>query len=284
VNDMSADPLHQARVARLKTRSVIIATPTIRAPCWQYVNSIIGTCVLLERWGIAYGRCVLASSNLPRVRNELVAQFLASGFTDLMFIDDDMEWRPEDILRFLASEHDVCGGVGRLKIDKEPSDPAAWCGAPAPAPNGLLVQDDMGFIEYEKVGTGIVKITRAAFDRLIAAHPDWKRKGDKRLAPESRDCFYRFFSFPEDALGGEDYAFCEAWRELGGSIWADPNAVIGHIGLRNWSGSLSQLIKPFDASVDKLPTPANAEPLPAFREGAGDIAELMTLFPDGNLR
>jgi len=54
--------------------------------------------------------------------------------------------------------------------------------------------------------------------------------------------------------------------------------------LRNWSGSLSQLIKPFDASVDKLPTPANVEPPPAFREGAGDIDELMTLFPDGNLR
>ena len=66
-------------------------------------------------------RWVVGNSNLARARNELVAEFLASDCTDFIFVDDDMGWKANDVLRLIASEQDYIGGVGRKKGD-EPGD------------------------------------------------------------------------------------------------------------------------------------------------------------------
>lgn len=241
----SAATLKEARIARAKSRSVMIATPVARTPCYQYTISLVDTVLLLDRLGIGHAlQMVVGSSNLPRARNELCARFLASGCTDLLFIDDDMEWRANDVLRLLASDKPIAGAVGRKRVDKPNSDPAVWCGEPRLGEGNAIEQDDMGFVRFKKVGTGFLMISRDAFEEIIAAHPDWKGRGNDGMTDAIRQNYYRFFKFADDEFEtGEDFTFCEAWRALGGQIWVDPEAVLGHVGEKNYSGSISELMR-----------------------------------------
>ena len=238
----------QRRIARAQGRSVMIATPIARAPCWQYTLAFAETLVLLRELGIRFTtRFMVGSSNLPRARNVLAARFLASGLDDLLFIDDDMGWKANDVLRLLASEQPLIGGVGRKKLDKPDSDPDVWCCQFPPEAGTILRRDTMGAINVARLGAGMVKISREVFATMIAAHPEWKRDGDPELPAEISAHYYRFFCFNEDE-GGEDYHFCDRWRELGGEVWIDPEIALTHSGDKAWGGSVTALMEEAPAS------------------------------------
>ena len=234
------------RLAYARTRSVMICTPIARQPAWQYTLAYAETCVMLEQLGIRYSsRFVVGSSNLPRARNELVARFLASGFSDLVLIDDDMGWKANDVLRLVASEQPVIAAVGRKKVDKPNSDPDVWCVYIAPGPDGALVQDPAGMVEVSYVGTGLIKISRTVFEEMIGAHPEWKRPGMPDMSAEVRENYYQFFRFdPDDHYEmGEDFCFCQRWRALGGRVWIDPSITLSHVGEKAYTGAICEIMQ-----------------------------------------
>src|SRR5689334_13146254 len=112
------NPALNPQLERARSRRVMICTPVYRETSWQYTRSLVDTCIAFERLGVGHrAQFVIGNSNLPRARNELVAEFLATDCTDLLFVDSDMGWRPNDALRLLASEREVIGGVGRKRVD-----------------------------------------------------------------------------------------------------------------------------------------------------------------------
>lgn len=237
--------LHEqkSRLERARSRSVFIATPIARHPVRQYTNSIAKTLVHLQQAGIhSYVQQVVGNSNLPRARNELVAAFLASDYDDFLFIDDDMGWRPNDVVRLLASDKDLIGAVGCKKVVRPDTDPAKWCLRTLDQP---LNQDEMGAIEIKAIGTGFVKISRAVFNRMIMAHPEWKRRGWPNMPEAVRAWYYQFFRFdPNDPdEPGEDIEFCREWRSLGGSVWLDPTIKLIHVGEYEYTGDLEALLE-----------------------------------------
>lgn len=239
------DNAQRARMMRARSRRVMIATPVARAPALAYTLSLVETVVALQREGIDCARhFVVGSSNLPVARNQACAAFLASNCTDLLFIDDDMGWKPESVIRLLASDKPIAAVVGRKRWDSPNTDPAVWCGRPVSNPDGSgIIQDDMGLIKFERVGTGFIKIARTAFETLIAAHPEWKAVGKAEMTPEVKSFYYRFFKFGNDEFeGGEDFEFCNAWRALGGEIWVDPEQKISHIGEKDYAGAFSEIM------------------------------------------
>jgi glycosyltransferase involved in cell wall biosynthesis len=237
----------QARLERARSRSVFICTPIARHPVRQYTESYAKTLIHLAQLGIrAYVQRVVGNSNLPRARNELVAAFLASDYDDLLFVDDDMGWHPNAVVRLLASDKDLIGAAGCKKVICPDTDPAKWC---LRGLNGPIVQDEMGAIEIEAIGTGFVKISRDVFDRLRAAHPEWKRRGWPNMPEKVRAHYYRFFCFdPEDPDEmGEDIGFCREWRRLGGSVWVDPTIKLIHVGEHEYTGDLTALLESLPA-------------------------------------
>jgi hypothetical protein len=241
------------RFARARSRSVFIATPVARNPVRQYTLAILDTMMLLQRVGIkADLHWVVGQSNLARARNELAAAFLVSECTDLLFVDDDMGWQAQHVIRLLASEADYIGGVGRKK-DPELSDcsPQTWCFRALPNTREIN-QDAMGAIEVRGIGTGFVKISRRVFEDVIAARPHLKRPAPASMAEAARSKFYRFFHFEDDEAGclSEDLAFCEAWRQLGGTVWADPTIELVHVGDREFTGSFAALLAPEAAAKE----------------------------------
>lgn len=222
----------------------MIVTPVARAPAAQYTLSIIRTMVELREMGIrARLQWVRGNSNLPRARNELVAEFLASDCTDLLWIDDDMGWKPNDVVRLLASDKDFIGGVGRKKTDTADTRLDTWCATFLPE----VVQDEMGAVQVKGIGTGFAKVSRRVFEAVQAAHPEWRREALDSMPPEVGAQFYSFYRFvdePGRPMMSEDLAFCETWRSLGGTVWADPTIELVHVGEREFTGSFSILLQP----------------------------------------
>ena len=232
-----------ARLAHARTRSVFIATPVARHPVRQYTFSHSRTMVHLAQLGIrSWMQQIIGNSNVARARNELAAWFLASDYTDLLFIDDDMGWEPNAVVRLLASEQDVIAGVGCKKVLCADTDPAKWC---LRVLDGPITQDAMGAIEVEGVGTGFMKITRSVFGRMQNMHPEWKRRGWPKMPAAVRAQYYEFFRFSSEGEDefGEDIGFCRTWRALGGTVWIDPTIKLVHVGEHEYTGNLDALLE-----------------------------------------
>ena len=237
----ASNPQEQARLDRLKSRTIMICTPIARAPVWRYTVALAETCVLLSRLGIRfYYNVVLNQSNLPRARNVLVAKFLASDASDLMFIDDDIGWDQTDVVRLLASEQPLVAGAYRRKIDL-PDQVGGWsCGF---LPDALNI-DAIGNVEVAYAATGFMRIQRQVFDELICAHPDWKGGGGlEELPPNEQPFYHRFFAYDDDERT-EDYVFCDRWRAVGGRVFIDPSLTLSHFGDKAYSGAIKDLIWP----------------------------------------
>lgn len=239
IGDEAADPLAVERQVqeRLKTRCVLIATPSHGRPALKFAESMVETATVLTRLGVEFNfLTVEGSSNLPRARNTLVAWFRsAEKYTDLLMIDDDMRWDAMAVVRLIASDKDVIGAVGRKKQDKP-----AWCVRVAPetlAAGGTTLQGPMQSLEVETVGTGMLKMTRECIERMVVARPDLKMDPrDNEMPEEIRALYHRLFQFGE-LEEGEDYTFCFRWREAGGSVWVDPSITLGHIGSKDYTGT-----------------------------------------------
>lgn len=239
----AGSPEDRERLQRARACSVFIATPIARHPVRQYTTSLSKTLILLQQLGIrSYVQHVIGNSNVPRARNELVAAFMASSFSHLLFVDDDMGWGANDVLRVLASEQDVVAGVGVKKSVCPDDNPDRWCMRTLDPP---INQDAMGAIEVEAVGTGFMRISRRVFEAMAREHPDWKRRGWATMPEESRAWYYQFFRFdpndPEEC--SEDVAFCREWRRLGGQVWIDPTIKLLHVGEFEYTGNIDALLE-----------------------------------------
>lgn len=245
-----SDGVQQERLKRAKARSLFICTPIARHPVRQYTVSLAQSFVYLHSLGIkVYHQTVVGSSNLARTRNELAAAFLASNYTHMAFIDDDMGWKPASLLRLLASEHDIVAGVGCKKVELPDTHQEKWCFRTLP--NFEFHQDEFGMIEVAAVGTGFMMLSRDPFERMKAAHPEWKRKGYKQMPDEARPHYYQFFSFDrgtEDEELGEDIAFCLEYRRLGGRVFVDPEINLVHVGEKEFSGDFGALFAKEEAA------------------------------------
>lgn len=234
------------RLERARQRSVLICTPIARNPTWQYTASLSSTLLTLQEHGIRVSfQFVVGSSVICKARNELCAHFLLSDFTDMLFIDDDMEWSPTSVIRLLASDKPLIGGVGRMRVQKPNSDPTVWCWRPKHNSDGELNQDDMGAVEALGIGAAFMLINRHVLHEMATKHPEWKRKGADDWPEDLRDNYYEFFRQNDvgiDAEMSEDYVFCNRWSALGGSIWVDPTITLGHVGSWNYRGCVSETL------------------------------------------
>lgn len=172
------------------------------------------------------------SGLIAHTRNELVADFMATEHaTHLIMIDDDMAWRAEDVVRLIDHGVDVVGAAGPKK--------SAGGGFCYRADNAE--RDDRGLVEVVGIGTGFLLVSRAAIERMIEAHGDLEYRLDRA---ESHLRFYAFFDHAlEHHEGhdlplflGEDFAFCQRWRRLGGKVYLDPDVYLEHDGLQTYAG------------------------------------------------
>lgn len=190
-------------------------------------------------------------SLVPNARNVLLAKFhQMSECTDLIWIDHDVWWEGDEILRLMQHPVDFVAGSYRHKSDDE-SYPMGWL--PDPDGKGLWAVDpvtgeprDDGLMEVASVPGGFVRITRTVVEQMFAANPD--RMYTCRQAPGLMCCcLYELPFVPNVGLVGEDYIFCERWRAIGGKVWLDPTLRLHHSGNKEYLGNLAAWLRNRDA-------------------------------------
>lgn len=238
---------------------LFLSTPCYGGQCLEkYATSVIKLQIELIKEGIQLMLDTTENESLVhRARNVAVGRFLQKTDADVfMFIDADVEFTADAVVRLVKSPHDVSVAVypkkvvmwDQVKNAVEQGDERnmAMLSSSLVANIGAhkrTVED--GFVELLDGPTGFMAIKRGAFEKLEEKFPQLNCKNDHQnrdfddycavfdcmIDPESR----RYLS--------EDYAFCRRWQQCGGRIFADVNTTLGHVGNLPFSGCLNDRLK-----------------------------------------
>ncbi len=175
---------------------------------------------------------ICGCSVVSRARNLLAQDMLESNCDYLMFIDSDINFEPEDVLRLMAWGSDpkkgIVAGVPRTRAEQK-----TYIANLEYDGNGDLTMNGMGLVRAERVATAFMLVRREVFVQMVEAHPEW-RYYDKRT-DRTIPCLFDF-QLTEEGYIGEDYLFCDRARELGFEVWVDPTIKLGHMGVQEYMG------------------------------------------------
>jgi hypothetical protein len=184
--------------------------------------------MLLSRMGIAYSISTLFNESLvTRARNTCVAFMMGNlAATHLMFIDADIEWQANSVLKLASLDKDIVGGAYPKK-----SLPIDFVVNALPGQTGEVV-------EVHDIGTGFLMIKREVIQKMFDEYPLKKYKNTIGLEPKYNDLCYALFDtmLVNGHYLSEDYGFCHLWKRLGGSIYLVKSIVLGHYGSYMFKG------------------------------------------------
>lgn len=186
---------------------------------------------------------------LAKARNTLASEFLTDhkDADYLFFIDDDVGWPAEAALRLVQHDADVCVGIYPKK-----NDDGEW---PVELifeknPDGTAVPiEHNGLYLTALAPTGFMCIRRNVLEACADDSGRYPRDDviNKRIVMDW-DIFRTGFvpDEPGSKVGrwwGEDFFFSAMVRQLGFSIWADPNIDFTHRGTKAWKGNFNDVLQ-----------------------------------------
>lgn len=201
------------------TKKVILCVPTITRPYQVTLDSIAASVPVLEAAGWEHGIVhEIGCPYISHARSNLLRKALSAGATDIIFIDHDLSWQPDALLRLLEVPDEVVAGTYRFK--KEPEE---YMGSHFSYSNGVPMCREDGLVDMHSIPAGFLKITKSGVNRFIKAYPEL-------CYGEAHSPHIDLFNHGahEGVWYGEDYAFARRWREKCGKIWLIPNLQIDH--------------------------------------------------------
>ena len=236
------------------------STPCYGGMCLQaYAESMLR----LQRTCAANGIQMMLDTTeneslVHRARNLAVARFYQkTPATHFLFIDADIHFDPESVIRLIKADHSV-------SVACYPKKCVMWDQAEAYAKSGdgrkdlarvsasLVMNFKMantpiidGFAEVLDGPTGFMLIKRDVFTKMHAKYPELLCVNDH----QNRDLeeYFAVFDCMIDPVSrrylSEDYAFCRRWQQMEGQIFADCMTTLGHIGNIRFHGSLEERLK-----------------------------------------
>jgi hypothetical protein len=206
------------------TPSLFIATPCLDGNVnAHYTASLVRTMTALQQkgWRSPQIDFEIGNSLIADARNKLVARFLASAATDLVFIDSDLSWSPDDLVRLASYDVPFVAGVYQRK-SRTKIDFAVKFGT-------TIGMDAQHLMEVERVGTGFMRLRRDCLEKMAAAHASLQLRNP--LVQDDVN-FYALFdtTIVDGQFIGEDFTFCDRWRAIGGRVLIDPTINMAHHG------------------------------------------------------
>ena len=233
---------------------VFVATPMYGGMCSGiYVQSLLNLITNLSSAGHKVACSFMFNESLiPRGRNNLTHQFLKGEADYLFWIDADIKFRPQDVLRMIDADKDIIGGIypkkeinwGMVKqaVKDEKENLANHTGSFVVnlinnEGNVVVKRDEP--CEVAALGTGFMLVKRSVFEEMKEWTPVYK---NDMSAYKQGEEIYAFFETPIDPESGrllsEDYHFCHQWRKHGGVVYAAPWCELGHMGSYIFEGTL----------------------------------------------
>lgn len=211
---------------------VSIATPVDDGHRFCYWQSILA--LATAQTGIDFRLALFPGDSLiTRARDNMNHQFYFGTSDDfLIFIDSDIDFRVEDIVRLVSHRLPIFAGLYAIKQEE-----LRWClntiGGENPDPV-------TGLQKVATAGTGCFGYHRSVIARMIAAESQWPHWRIKYIDDAHKDTRYHLFADeviddPEwfthsPRRMSEDWAFCYFARRLGYDVWMDTKVITLHEG------------------------------------------------------
>jgi hypothetical protein len=196
-------------------------------------------------------------SLVHRARNLAVARFYQkTQATHFLFIDADVHFDPESVVRLLKADHEVsCACYPKKCVMWDQSEAyvkSGESGKDLARVSASLVMNFRyantpikdGFAEVLDGPTGFLMIKRDVFTKMFEKYPDLNCINDHQN--KDLDEYCAVFDCMIDPVSrrylSEDYAFCRRWQQMGGQIFADVMTTLGHVGNIRFHGKLDDRI------------------------------------------
>lgn len=252
-------------IEQLRKQHVMIATPCYGGMVGEpYLKAMTGLSILFKHYGLNFTLATLSNESLvTRARNTLTAMFLQNpNFTHLMFIDADIGFDPNDIIKLLHRDKEIVTGaypkksinwqaINGVAQNKKPENSNEL--AKFQASYVLNIKQDQlkenkiplvnGLIPVLDAGTGFMMIKRSVIDSMTKQYPETRYNNDLNTDPSLQPYFYALFDTMIDPESkrylSEDYTFCRRWQQMDGEIWMDPSINLDHYGSYAFQGNIS---------------------------------------------
>lgn len=225
--------LHRAGVHG--SRSVFLAIPVYGDISPECAYTLFHVERALKDAGIDSELAIYAGDcHVDDARNRLVRDFLESDCDDLVFIDSDIRFEAESLVKLLNYDADVVGGAYPLK-QKEEAYPVRFI-------PGEIWSNDQGLIEVLSLPTGFLRIKRCVLEHLALHSVKFNPKSDSRS--QLPVIFER--GVIDNCRFGGDVNFCRKCRDFDIKIYLDPSVWFEH---DNYSGRISSFLKKENGQV-----------------------------------
>ena len=175
------------------------------------------------------------SPYVSNARNALTALFMRSEYDYLLFIDSDVEFKPEAVIRMLVTKKDIILTPYRVKIPHDPNLVKYTVSFENDEKVGILPE---GLVEINEGPAGLMLIHKRVFKflmdsctRLKINHPH-----NKSSDPYLYNFWDTTFDLDRGLWRGEDISFCRLARDYGFKIYANIKATTTHHGSYGWTG------------------------------------------------
>lgn len=238
---------------------VFLSTPCYGGVCLEaYAASILKLQVACAQKGISLMIDTTENESLVhRARNISVARFLYKTDADyFMFIDADIHFEAESVIRLIESGHEFSVAVYPKKCIMWDQVKAALEHGDTRNPEKLAsslvmnfkshtAQITNGFTEVLDGPTGFMLIKRSVIQSMYSKYPELNCVNDHQNRDLDTYCaIFDCMIDPETRRYlSEDYAFCRRWQLMGGKIFADCMTTLGHVGNLRFNGCLDERLK-----------------------------------------
>lgn len=179
---------------------------------------------------------LIGDSLVCRARNSLTRLFMESDCTHMLFIDSDLTFSPEQIIRLMSHDVEVVGGLYCKKQDGPDAELVInVCANPIQIDGGT--KDGLMTVRY--VGTGFLLVEKSVIQRMIDKWPEIAYKEDPDHKKTAWDIWhsgvydYAANGYPNDwprRYLSEDWWFCQRCQDLGIKVWVDRRVSLKHTG------------------------------------------------------
>jgi len=240
-----------------KNVRLLVATPVHSEVSIHYTESLLTLQGMGHSLGLTIDFLLLKSSLVTQGRNLCVANFLnKKEYTHMLFVDGDISFDPSSVVKLLKCDKDVVSIPypmktinwnkvhGRIKEDNISATALSKSGFTYP----IKVEDQQninvskGIMEVTHAPTGFMLIKKETILKMVEKYPHLKIKqptilnGDTQETDNLWNFFDTWFDQSTNRYYGEDFAFCQKWRDIGGKCYCYVDDFITHVGEYSFEG------------------------------------------------
>ena len=235
---------------------LVIGTPMYGGMCTsEYTQSLLNLSESANNSeGVKLTTIFLGNESLiQRGRNTIAHHFMnLPDATHLLFIDADIKFRTQDIVKMIQADKSLIIGPVALKGYN-------WDEIRSAAINGeydiqrtggvfninklpdIDMVDENEPFEIEHGGNAFMMIRRDVFETLKPHTPIYTNGG--RSLPDGGEIYDYFrveINKDTNHLLSEDYFLCHSYRQVGGKVWCAPWVETGHFGSHLFNGKYTR--------------------------------------------